>query len=210
MKSIGKVIQETRTKKKLSRERLEELTKIKKEFIENLEAERWESLPEYPVFRGFVKNISSALTLGEKRMTALLRRDYPPKALSVNPKPDVVEKFSWSPRLTFLVGVFSVTLFILGYLIFQYINFIRPPNLLVSQPQDGQAVDTVALNVVGKTDPDAIVLVNNQPTVVEEDGTFMAEIDIFEGTEEITIISRSRSGKETVIRRKIKPELSSE
>lgn len=203
MKSIGNVIKEARIKKKLSRGKLEKLTKIKKEFIESLEDERWEELPEYPVVTGFVKSIASQLKSDEKHLVALLRRDYPPKVLSINPKPEISEKFKWSPRLTFLVGIVSVTLFIIGYLTFQYISFIQPPKLEVQEPQEGQVVTSETVVVEGSTDPDSVVLVNNQPTVVSEDGSFSAEIDIFQGTEEVVVISRSRSGKETRVVRKI-------
>ena len=43
--------------------------------------------------------------------------------------------------------------------------------------------------------------------IVGEDGTFETEIEIFEGTGEVVVVAKSRSGKETVVARKIKPEL---
>lgn len=207
MKTAGEIIKEARVKKKYSRARLESETKIKKEFIEALEQEDWGRLPEYPVVSGFVKNLSEALSLDRRRMMAVLRRDYPPKTLDVNPKPDVTNKFMWSPRLTFLLGVFIIIVVILGYLSLQYSRFVRPPELEVSKPTEGQAVTDIKVMVSGKTDPDATVKINNQPILVSEEGDFEAEIEISENTQEIEVHSISRSGKETVIRRKIKPEL---
>ena len=134
MKTAGEIIKEARVKKKYSRARLESETKIKKEFIEALEQEDWARLPEYPVVSGFVKNIADALSLDRSRITAVLRRDYPPKSLDVNPKPDVTNKFIWSPRLTFILGVFIVIVVILGYLSLQYSRFVRPPDLEVFKP----------------------------------------------------------------------------
>lgn len=208
MKAIGGVIKEARIRKKLSRDKLEKITKIKKEFIEAIESQEWGKLPEYAVVWGFVKNIAGTLKLNEKHTLALLRRDYPPKRTPINPKPDISEKFSWSPKLTFAVLVAMVTLSILGYLIYQYINFIQPPELTLEVPHEGALVKEKVVRVVGTTDPEAVVLVNNQPTVVAADGTFVSEIEIFQGTEEIVVIAKSRSGKESVIRRKIIPELS--
>ena len=97
MKTTGQELKEIRIKKKYSRSLLAEETRIKKEFIEALEAQNWDALPESPVVVGFVKNISTALRIDAKRMVALLRRDYPPKALRVNPKPDLKTKF-FRPR----------------------------------------------------------------------------------------------------------------
>lgn len=207
VKAIGSALKEARIRKKYSRERLEKETKIKKEFIKAIEEEDWEVLPEYPVVAGFVRSIAGALEIDRRQALARLRRDYPPKSLRINPKPDVSDKFIWSPKLTFLLGVTVISVIILGYLAFQYIKFISPPPLTVDRPLEGETVTDEALVVKGKTDPDAVVKVNNQPVLIEEDGEFVAEIEIFEGTNQVEIKAISRSGKETIIRRKIKPEL---
>lgn len=203
MKSAGEVIKETRLKKKLSREKLEAQTKIKKEFIEALEGSKWESLPEYPVVAGFVKSIAGALGLKEVNLTALLRRDYPPKSLRVNPKPELREKFKWGPKATFISATALVLLAVFIYLGISYMKFIEPPPLELSQPVDSQLVAESKLTVKGKTNPEAFIEVNNQPVLVDEDGSFETEIEISQATGEVVVYAKSRSGKETVIRRKI-------
>lgn len=207
MKTIGGAIKEARTRKKYSLSKLEEVTKIKKDFISALEKEDWGSLPEFPVLSGFVKSIAGALGASEKSLLALLRRDYPPQALSINPKPDVGEKFVWSPKLTFAVGVGIIMVLVLGYLGIQYKKFISPPSLNVFTPEEEQVVKERRVKVTGKTDGDAIVKINNQPVLLDSEGNFEAEIEIFEGTNEIVVKAQSRAGKETVVRRKIIPEL---
>lgn len=208
MKSVGEVIKEARLKKKLSREKLEVKTKIKKEFIEALENSRWDSLPEYPVVFGFVKNIAGALDLNKASLTALLRRDYPPKALRVNPKPEIREKFKWGPKTTFAAALIFVFLIVSVYLGVSYMNFIRPPYLELQEPEENQIIEKTVLVVKGKTNPEAFIEVNNQPVLVGEDGNFETEIEIFEGTSEVVVVAKSRSGKETIIRRKIVTEIS--
>jgi len=207
MKTIGEYLKEARVKKRFSQEKIAKETKIKEDFISSIEKENWESLPEFPIVVGFVKGIAKFLKVDERQAVALLRRDYPPKVLPVNPKPDVSRTFTWTPRLTFILGITIVALVILGYLGFQYSNFIRPPKLFVERPLEGEVVKEEKLTVFGRTDPDVTVKVNNQPVLVEDDGTFETEIEIFEGTEEIVIKAVSRSGKETTVQRKIKPEI---
>jgi transcriptional regulator with XRE-family HTH domain len=207
MKSIGEVLKEKRVRRKYSRQKLERLTKIKKSFIEAIEKEEWQKLPELPVVTGFVKNIAQSLNIDRNNAVALLRRDYPPKKVAISPKPDVAQKFIWSPKLTFFVGLFVCLVVIMSYLVFQYVNFTNPPKLEVLSPKEGQEIVTENLAVVGMTDPEATIVVNNQPVLVDGNGSFKAEIEIFEGTEEVVIVARSRSGKETVIRRKIIPKL---
>ncbi|MCH7640622.1 helix-turn-helix domain-containing protein [Patescibacteria group bacterium] len=208
MKTIGEAIKEARIRKKFSVAKLAKETKIKRGFIEGIEKGDWESLPEFPVVSGFVGSIAGALKIDKRELTARLRRDYPPKKLRINPKPDVSDKFVWGPRLTFITGVGVVLLLVFSYLFFQYTKFISPPPLKVEKPQEGEVVRKPTLEVLGTTGPEAVIRVNNQPVLVEEDGSFAAEIEIFEGTKEIEIKAVSRSGKETVVRRKIVPELS--
>ncbi|MBI4157352.1 helix-turn-helix domain-containing protein [Candidatus Woesebacteria bacterium] len=207
MKTASEVIKEARLRKKISLARLESETKIKKEFLQAIEEGSWQKLPDFPVVTGFVKNIADFLGINQAHLSAMLRRDYPPKKLVINPKPDVSERFTWTPMLTFYVGAGAIVLFILGYLIFQYSRFIRPPSLSVLVPEEGMVVTDPEMEIIGKTDPDTAVKVNNQPIFVQENGSFSAEIAIYEGTTEIVIIATSRTGKETVIRRTIKPQL---
>lgn len=207
MKTIGKFLKDARVRKRYSLAKVEKATKIKREFIEAVENENWRDLPDYPVVTGFVKNLASYLGLRQERATALLRRDYPPQKLRINPKPDVSKQFVWSPKLTFLVGVGIVIAVILGYLAFQYAHFIGAPNLEVFEPKEGQVITSTNVKVSGKTTTDAILKVNNQPVLVSDDGAFATEVQIFEGTTELVFKATSRAGKETTVRRKIIPKL---
>ena len=207
MKNIGKILKEARISKRYSLKKIETATKIKKEFIEAIESGNWQNLPEFPVVAGFVKNLASYLEIDRKKALALLKRDYPPKVLLINPKPDMESKFIWTPRRTFWAGIVIVLMMIVGYLGFEYLRFTTPPILEISQPKEGYVATLRQLTVSGKTDPDATVKINNQPVLVKDDGSFTAQIEIFEGTKEIKIIARARSGKETVISRKSIPEL---
>jgi transcriptional regulator with XRE-family HTH domain len=207
MKTVGQIIKDARDKKRLSLLKVEHGTKIKKEFIEALEKGDWEHLPEFPVVLGFVKNLSNYLGISEKQCAAVLKRDYPPKILNVNPKPDVTERFSWSPKLTFLLGVCAILIVVAGYLLFQYKKFVSPPTLSVLGPKEGEVVRNPELAVFGKTDPDATVKINNQPFLVDEDGNFNGKVSIYEGTDSVNIEAVSRSGRKAVVNVKIKPEL---
>lgn len=207
MQKIGSFLAESRLKKKYSISRLEEETRIKSVFLESLEKEDWGSLPDFPVVSGFVKNISKALGANEKTALALLRRDYPKQEVNLNPKPDVSNNFSWTPKLTFFVGVVVIVCLILGYLGFQYAGFINPPRLEVTAPKEGETIKKVEYEVRGKTDSGATVKVNNQPALVDDSGNFKTEIEVSKDLNEVVVKATSRSGKETTVSRTIKVEL---
>lgn len=207
MRTIGDILKSARLKKRYSLKKVERETKIKKEFVEAIERGDWITLPEFPVIAGFVKNLASFLNVDVKTAYATLKRDYPPRGLSINPKPDVGGKFTWTPKYTFLVGILTTVLALFGYLGFQYIKFNSPPTLAVAKPPDGFISTLNKVDVSGKTDSDATIKINNQLVLVGDDGVFNGQVEIFEGTSEIEIKAISRSGKETTIVRKIIPKL---
>ena len=210
MITIGRFLKEGRIKKKYSKEKLGEITKIKIDFIDAIEQEIWHKLPERPVVAGFIKNISTTLGINQKQAIALFRRDYPPSILKINPKPDVTNKLLLSPRFTFIIATIMVVVAISTYLLFQYISFMKPPQVEIFAPRENQEITLNKVIVEGSTDPEASVSVNNQPTIVGKDGKFTVEIEIFGGTEEIIVSAKSRSGKESVISRKINVDLKSD
>jgi len=207
MKSIGETLKDARVKKKLSFVMLSSKTKIRVEFLQAIENEEWEKLPEFPVVLGFAKSVAGALGLSSQAVGAMLKRDYPPKELPISPKPDVSKTFIWSPRIAFVLGIIGVSLLVIGYLIFQYIGFVSPPKLVVDFPKDNQTVQGSEVFVSGKTETDAIVKANNQPVLVDSDGNFSTSINVVENTKEVVVVANSRSGKETVVRVNIRVEL---
>jgi len=203
MKTIGQTLRNARSVKKYSLDRLEEITKIKSDFIDLVEKEKWDRLPPFPTVLGFVKSIANAVGVDERFAVAVLKRDYPPKKLRINPKPDISGKFSWSPRLTFAIGVGVVLAVIFGYLAFQYVGFTSKPRLKVESPKDGQTINGTQINVFGSTDSDVKITVNNQPVIVSDDGKFMVSLEVVADTHVVTIVATSRSGKVTTISRRI-------
>lgn len=206
MNTVGQILKEARLKKKISVANLAKTTKIKKEFIILIENNAWDKLPEFPVVSGFVKNLSVSLNIPVNSTNAVLRRDYPPKKLFINPKPDVDSKFRWSPKLTFVVGITAIFLVVVMYLSFEYMKFVRPPELSILMPKENEIVLQSKVKISGKTTTDSVVTVNNQPVLLDQDGNFETEIDILKETKELIFKAVSRSGKVTEIIRKIKVE----
>lgn len=207
MITIGKYIKEKRMAKKLSLRKLGQQTRIRENFISAIEEEKWDLLPEKAVVTGFVKSLAGALEINLNQAMALFRRDYPQKPIKLNPTPDLPSKFIWSPRLTFILGSLGVFLLVSVYLMFQYINFVKAPGLTVFEPSEGQVIVGEKFSVKGETDPEATVIVNNQPAVVSENGKFETELEVDEKTSRVQIIARSRTGKETVVVRGISVKL---
>jgi len=207
MNTIGTFLKSAREKKDVGLGKLEAATKIKKVFIRAIEEEDWEKLPEYPVVQGFVRNIADNLGVSTNNALALLRRDYPPKALKISPNPDVEKKFTWSPKFTFAIAISSFLLILLGYLVWQYKNFSSAPKLIIEKPKENEVLISTKVQVEGITNTDSKIEVDNQPILVDQDGNFKGEVEIDKNTTKIIFRAISRTGKETVIEREIQLDL---
>src|SRR6185436_16028009 len=115
MISCGNYFHEARIGRELSLSDVEQKTKIRHEFVNNIELQKWDKLPEYPVLLGFIKNLSRFYEMDENKAIALFRRDYPPqKNMFISPKAIEKKEFSWNPRLTFVLGIATILLIVGG------------------------------------------------------------------------------------------------
>ena len=197
MQTVGQILKQKRSEMKISLVELEKRTKIKKEFIQKIENEDWNNLPEFPIVSGFVKNIANYLELSSSNVNAILRRDYPPKSLPISPKPDIDNKFIWSPKLTFVISISFVVLLVLGYLGYEYKKFISPPDITITSPKENQLVQNTSVKIEGKTTTDVTLSVNNQPVIIDQNGEFITELAITKETKILNFKVISRSGKVT-------------
>jgi hypothetical protein len=100
----------------------------------------------------------------------------------------------FTPR-NFMIALVIFVVF--GYIAFQYSSYFLGPKLEVVEPKDQMIVKNNIVEVSGKTDPYATVLINNEESYVQLDGTFKKTLYLFEGNREITIDSKNRNGKNT-------------
>jgi len=123
--SLGSLIKGARKKKKLSREEISRAIKIKVEFLEMIENEDWSSFSLDPItVRGFVKNYAEFLELGQERILALFKRDFP---LAIKPKRRNERVFSWTPQTTTILAVTLFALALAAYLLWQYLSLKNTP-----------------------------------------------------------------------------------
>ncbi len=208
MKTIGTYLRVAREEQNITYKELSHATKIKPEFLEAIENAQWEKLPELPVLVGFVKSISDVVNLNRDQAVGLLRRDYPPKKVSINPVPDVRREFRFGQRTIYaVIGVIALVL-MSTYLFSQYKTFTSPPPVTIISPAENELVSAHKLTVRGTTDATATVKVNGQTALVDENGNFATDVEVVNETKTIEVHSLSRTGRETVISRTIQVSLS--
>lgn len=202
----GQRLREERLKKGFTLEDISKATKIRTSFLLSIENGEYQNLPASTYVLGFVRNYAKYLGLPEKETMALVRREIrEEKDVKVLPEGMAKEDFPIRRiRLQQAVKIAIFTLLVLfGYILFQYRYAIISPPLKIAFPQEGEVVSSQTITVVGKTDPNATVFVNNEAAALDSNGNFKKTISAFVGKTTITVKAVNSFGKTTVVVRHI-------
>ncbi|MBI4034802.1 MAG: helix-turn-helix domain-containing protein [Candidatus Chisholmbacteria bacterium] len=204
MKTVGEILKQARTLQGISIATVAAKTKIQVKYLRALEADDLKSLPAAPFVKGFIRNYAYVVGKNPDSLLAIFRRDYDQnKTGQVVLRSAVISrKWQWTPKLTMIsVTALVVTVF-LGYLLFQLRLLARPPQLTVTTPQEEEVVRS-NVEVMGKADADASVVVNNKPVIVNSTGEFVETVLLPSGKHTITVKATARNGKDRTILRTV-------
>lgn len=193
----------------MSLEEAEKSTKIRVRYLEALEKNEFGKITGgAPIVKGFIKNYAQFLELSPVDILAVFRRDFrESKTGEIIPhgyyEPLNRPRLAWSPRLTVALGVIILLSGLFYYLFSQVFSFLGSPHLVVSAPIEGMMVRFSEIEVQGQTDPDATLLVGGELVVLDKEGKFKTQMNLFPGENKIKIEAISRRGKKTTLWRKI-------
>lgn len=201
-KSIGEVLREERLSHRLPLDRLSKQTRIRIEYLEALENNLFDELPAATFVKGYIKTYASIFGFDHKPLLALLRRDYRESAKGTLVPREFIKPVL-KPRMrnykatilvVFLLGIFATLLTYVGA---QWYQLQKPPFLEVTTPSNHATV-SATVDVIGKTESDATVRINEQPVAIQPDGNFQSTITIpREGIAFIEVAAVDRRGKES-------------
>lgn len=187
MRTIGSLINQARKRRKISIAALSQKTKIKPRYISAIEREEWQVIPNFAIATGFVRNIAGVVGIDPETAVAILRRDFQEQPKHTFTQPRAL----WTPKTTVILLSIVVAFALIFYLARQYLTYVAPPPLYAEAKRNGESVE-----IFGKTDKEASVLINGEPVLVEEDGAFKISFTASSG-QFLTVEALSRSGKAT-------------
>lgn len=74
------------------------------------------------------------------------------------------------------------------------INTLDEINLVISSPESGSTFNAATVTVMGSTEPQAFVVVNDKEVIADKDGTFKGVVDLDEGENYISIVAYNDAG----------------
>lgn len=208
MRTIGEILKKARLEKHLTFEDIEKATKIRKKFLMALEENAWNKLPALPYIKGFIRNYSAFLGLKPDEMVAIFRRHFQeqnkagllPSGIT-HPLDEPIFRFTPQMGVIAIIAAFLVLFF--GYLFLQFQSYTNPPNLVVEKPAEGEIITNSKVLVLGKTDADAVISVNNQKIALSGNGDFSTSLLLSPGINSIIIQSTSKYGKTRTVTRTV-------
>jgi len=195
MKKVGEIFREERKRRGLAISEVVERTKIPREFLIAIEIDDYSRLPKGVYPQLYIKEYARFLGLSEEKMAAIFRRDY--REIREERK-----HLSWlnlgsHHRWTKFLGGGLVILFFTSYLLYQYLNFVRPPKIKVEVIEQSSG----ELTIKGKTDPRASLKIDGEVVNLDPKGQFSYSVK--SEREIITLEVESPAGRKRVIQQKL-------
>jgi cytoskeleton protein RodZ len=120
---LGEILRTTRLEKSLTLEQVEKDTKIRKDFLEAMENEKWDIFPEYIYLKNFLRTYCRYLELDNREYLYFLIEDLKPKPRPQK-LPEKIDLTTAPCRKTkvFFTIIAITILFFTSYIYKQYIN----------------------------------------------------------------------------------------
>ncbi len=208
MKTVGGILRDARLAKNLTLDQVECDTKIRTKFLEGIESDDYSKLPSQSYAKGFIKNYGAYLGLNADTLLAFFRRQTQdvskhsllPKGVS---EPLNQQFFRLTPGRFLAFLLLGLALVFLTYFGLQYRNLQLPPSLTIELPKEKLITAEKRIDIFGKTDPDATVMINGVSAIVRSDGRFFDQVTLVPGINKITLVATSRYGKSITVVREV-------
>lgn len=211
--SLGEKLKRARKRRGVDLIEAELQTKVRAKYLEALENEDFDLLPNDIYVKGFILTYANYLSLNPENIFSLYKQQ---RSIRKNTENDEFSAkklksgkvFIITPKIIALCFGILFCAAAVSYIVFQVVSFASVPKLVVHSPEKDIIVDTESVVVSGATDTGATLTVNREKVATNEDGSFNKEITLQNGINTIMVTAISKTNKETtkliIIERKVK------
>ncbi len=209
-KSLQELLSEKLSEKGLDLARLKSQTGISPRFLDAIFSGEYKNLPALPYVRGYIVILAKFLGIefdelwGFYKDTLQLKRSGVADELPRN-------RFAIKTLNIKFLALSSLALLIILYFSIQAFNHLKSVELsLLNFPEDTLTISTSTFLILGKTNPEAKVLIDNEEVLVDTDGSFSKKIELNSGINTLKVSAKKLFGSERVIEREIIYEASAQ
>ena len=204
--TLGEKLRRAREEQGYTLEQVAGQTRIKASNINYLETGQYNKLPGLLFIENYLKTYTNFLQLSWPRVKKMYERERIMYKEPEKPGKSArhIKRALNVPKLVYGLLIAMVVMIILAYLGFEISNIVEPPTLQVVNVPDNMITNARSVNVVGQTDPEANVFINDQMISVDPSGNFQEVVSLQEGINTMTISAKKKHSKEIVIVKQIK------
>lgn len=202
--SAGEILIAARKKQEKSLAEIAKVLHIRKEHLQALEDEEYNLLPSGLYGRQFLREYCQYLKIKIKDILPLT--PFAKDDEQANPFSQKIlrkSKFLVFPKLIrnfFFILLFCVCLL---YLLIYFRHLVSPPNLVLEYPDKNLVINESNIIVKGQSEPETEIRINSTSIMSARDGSFIQEVKLKQGLNNISVSAKKKYGQESVIQRQI-------
>lgn len=196
--TLAEYLQAVRLDFGLSLEEVESQSGVLKKYLDLLERGEYRAMPEKVYVEGILKKLSRLYRIDEKALLSQLRKEWEVSAGKQDRKGFSLKrlmKVGWLPSKWALGLGASVSIVVVGILVFQITSLAMLPDLTVESPVEGENILSGVVRVSGFATPGSEVMVNGQQVYAGEKGKFEAVVGVLSGAQTLEISATNRFGR---------------
>lgn len=203
--TLGEKLKKIREDAGVSINEIAKATKVRKRYLEMIEEEKFDSLPPDVYVRGFLNSYAKYLGIESSDVLRLYEKESGiQKNIKNVRKPKKRKKRFQMPSIVVTPNILAMFFFVLivavGIVYFyrEVGKFSQEPRLVITHPSNNLSIESSSVDIVGISDKDSHVTINNQPVFVNDDGEFRENISLQKGVNELEVRSVNKFDNETV------------
>jgi transcriptional regulator with XRE-family HTH domain len=210
-KTVGEQLRVAREAQHLSMQEIAQRIRVSAKYLEMLERGRYRDLPSLVYARNYTRLYAKELRLPWPQLEQVYEQEVSVYSTYPGNDPSARQQYKTKhqagvyqqapliiPRLLKFGGVGVVVLLVAVYFVWELVQFLSPPTLVILSPEHDMIVSERDIDVVGETAPEALVEMNGQAISVEPDGHFSEQVYLKEGLNTLRISAHSKRSKERV------------
>lgn len=192
--TLGEKLKKIREEAGISLAEIATYTKIKQSYLEKIEAGDFEKLPFDVYVKGFLRSYAKYLDLDAEKVIQQFNKEIGVRENVKKYQKKGKNKLNFTvPNLTITPKMasifFSVIIIIIGisYFYLEVDRFSKEPTLIIESPDSNKNIENSSIEIIGSTDFENKVTINNQPVYVDSEGKFKEIVGLQKGFNEIVI-----------------------
>lgn len=205
-KSAGEILEETRREQNLTIEEAGRFTGIHPNHLIALETGDYSKLPGGVYSEKILETYADFLNIDITGLKKIFEKES--KTFRQPGKHGFASKISSknfivTPRIIEIVGIILAITIFLVYLGFEINNIFAPPPLSISSPLDNLVTEKPTVEVVGQTEKEVKIKINDQEIQSDAGGNFHESVSLQPGLNIIKISAVKKRSRENIIYRQI-------